>query len=108
MFPFLFLFAVAYSVEEESSGGMYLESVSGDLKDHIIKLPRGQGFVCSMCEYKAPYYAHVDRHYQAKHQTSCHLFCRFCGKGFRTATSRQQHIKKVHGMNLKAKEIEEL
>ena len=83
--------------------GLILES--GEFDEDILQLPPGEGYMCRLCEQKGPSRAHIVRHYQAKHTDIRSFMCQICGKGFKTSTTRQQHVKKVHKLRVSAKEL---
>ena len=47
-------------------------------------------------------------HVEARHLQSRDYPCPLCHKSYSTAGYRQKHMKKKHGLNLRAKQIDEM
>ena len=71
-------------------------------------IPR-YGFLCLDCSKTFKDRVSAVRHVQRNHLLNApSFFCRFCSKEYRVEKDRQQHMNRVHGLVLSAKEIREL
>ena len=66
----------------------------------------GRGWMCRACG-KEDTKSKVARHIQTKHM-SVAFSCPYCNHANRSEEARQDHVRKVHGLKLKCKEIREL
>ena len=79
-----------------------------DTSSYYYKNQHNSEYHCLLCDYKTSSRYRVEDHVKGVHHSVKHLPCPLCTQTFNTPNNRQIHVKRQHGVKMRAKEIEEM